>query len=61
MDEFYQEYHDKLFEELKMIQNNLNELKQLIEEDKKLLEKIRKKRAMKQDQKAELFEEVGVA
>lgn len=60
MDGFFTDYQQKLYIELGKIQQNLTELKTLIDEDKKLLEKLRRKRAAKAEQRTELMEERAV-
>jgi hypothetical protein len=57
MDDFYREFQTRFFAEITRIQGSLTELKGLVEEDKKLLAKLRKKRSMKAEQRDELVME----
>jgi hypothetical protein len=58
MEGFMQDYRDTLYLDLQQIQDSLFDLKKLIEEDKKLLGRIKRKRIAKAEQKTELLEEV---
>jgi hypothetical protein len=57
MDEFYKDYHVTLHKELRKITDSLKEMMILVDQDKKLLEKSRKKRTIHADQMPELEEE----
>lgn len=57
MEEFYVEFRTKLVHELGRMQSSLKELQALVEEDKRLLERLRKKRSMKAEQREELLME----
>ena len=57
MEDFYREFRTKLVHEMGRIQSSLKELKVLVEEDKRLLERLRKKRSMKAEQREELLME----